>query len=67
VLETWTGAMVGAFDAASGEPLSGSVLICAPDGGSFAIGELSRPRDGDQLYDSVLDLLEQPAPMRLQG
>jgi hypothetical protein len=31
------------------------------------IGELSRPRDGDQIYGTVSDLLEHPAPMRLQG
>ncbi len=66
-LEGWTGAMVGAFDPESLEPLSGSVLVIAPNGAKFAVGELSRPRDGDQIHGSVSDLLEHPAPMRLQG
>jgi hypothetical protein len=66
-LEGWRGGMLGVFDADDGEPLSGSVVIRAPNGASFAIGELARPRDGDQVYGTVSDLLKHPAPMRLWG
>jgi hypothetical protein len=66
-LKDWTGAMLGVLDAESLEPLAGSVLVRAPNGATFAIGELSEPRDGDQVYGTVGELIEHPAPMRLMG
>jgi hypothetical protein len=66
-LEGWRGGMLGVLDADDGEPLSGSILIRAPNGASFALAELSRPQDGDQVYGTVGELIEHPAPMRLQG
>jgi hypothetical protein len=67
-LAGWRGALVGAFDAETGRLVAGTVVIqCIAPLATFAIGELSRPRDGDQVHGTVAELIEHPAPMKLQG